>query len=138
MRTGTDKNWGSSCPQICTYQKSAAGNEAILRCQSGVYCCDKNRVSGNCCTDKGFISFSLADGNVVAAITAVDPNAPPSKPSQSPQPPQPSTSQQSSNFKVPPAAPSSSPPTSIQMSAPGTSGRTSPTPSTSVQTAVVI
>src|SRR5579871_1394906 len=76
-RTGTDKNWGSTCAQICTYGKTAAGNEAILRCQSGLYCCDKNRLAGDCCTDPGFITFSLADGQAVATILTINSNAPP-------------------------------------------------------------
>lgn len=39
--TCTDETWSSSeCPNFCTY--SEAGNEMILRCRDGSYCCDGN------------------------------------------------------------------------------------------------
>lgn len=41
-RTCTDRSWESEdCPNFCTY--SSGGNEAILLCSSGEYCCDGNR-----------------------------------------------------------------------------------------------
>ncbi|KAL2044675.1 hypothetical protein N7G274_002449 [Stereocaulon virgatum] len=58
--TCTDKTWqSSSCPQFCTYDKTAAGDEAILQCSSGSYCCDTNRPTPGCC-DTTTSRFSLA------------------------------------------------------------------------------
>ena len=40
-RTCTDQTWQSAeCPDFCTY--SEAGNEAILQCDDGRFCCDGN------------------------------------------------------------------------------------------------
>jgi hypothetical protein len=137
-RTGTDKNWGPTCAQFCTYEKTAAGNEAILRCRSGVYCCDKNRAAGDCCTDPGFITFSLADGMVVTTIMTVGSDAPPSTLSPISQP---STVQQLSHTESSSTTPSSpttnAPPASTTSAAyispAGASGSTSITSSTIVQ-----
>ncbi|OQO02662.1 hypothetical protein B0A48_12191 [Cryoendolithus antarcticus] len=73
--TCTDKNWGSSCPDFCTYNGTAPGNEAILQCDDDTYCCDWNRVSGNCC-NKAATSFDLAQGTQIALISATAPRTP--------------------------------------------------------------
>ncbi|KAL1987143.1 hypothetical protein VTN96DRAFT_4749 [Rasamsonia emersonii] len=66
--TCTDQTWQSSaCPQICTYDNTAAGDEAILECSPGEYCCDTNRPDADnppkkgCC-DTGAQRFSLPSG----------------------------------------------------------------------------
>nr|OQO23542.1 hypothetical protein B0A51_10930 [Rachicladosporium sp. CCFEE 5018] len=73
--TCTDRNWGSSCPEFCTYNGTAPGNEAILQCDDNTYCCDWNRVSGNCC-NKAATSFDLAQGTQIALISATAPRTP--------------------------------------------------------------
>ncbi|KAL2054800.1 hypothetical protein ABVK25_005104 [Lepraria finkii] len=58
--TCTDQTWqSSSCPQICTYDLTAAGNEAVLQCESGSYCCDTNRPDPGCCVT-GTTRFQLS------------------------------------------------------------------------------
>ena len=55
---------------------TASGNEAILECSPGSYCCDANRPEIGCCqTSKDF--FPLPDGTVVASIGANGPEQPP-------------------------------------------------------------
>lgn len=80
--TCTDQTWqSSSCPQICTHgmfrpvlgrtemkltedvDLTANGNEAVLECTSGSYCCDSNRPElsgGTACCEAGAPKFSLA------------------------------------------------------------------------------
>ena len=80
--TCTDQTWqSSSCPQICTHgifqfilartemkltedvDLTANGNEAVLECTSGSYCCDSNRPElsgGTACCEAGLPRFSLA------------------------------------------------------------------------------
>ncbi|KAK3175931.1 hypothetical protein OEA41_007253 [Lepraria neglecta] len=43
----------------CIVDKTAAGDEAILQCSSGSYCCDTNRPTTGCC-DTSTSRFSLA------------------------------------------------------------------------------
>lgn len=47
---------------------TASGNEAILECSSGNYCCDANRPDIGCC-DTTNRYFTLPDGHVVASIS---------------------------------------------------------------------
>ncbi|KAL1970273.1 hypothetical protein VTN77DRAFT_5433 [Rasamsonia byssochlamydoides] len=69
--TCTDPTWQSSaCPQICTHDNTAAGDEAILECSPGQYCCDANRPDidnppqPGCCDTGGHL-FSLPSGTPV-------------------------------------------------------------------------
>ncbi|MCJ1394996.1 hypothetical protein MMC18_007877 [Xylographa bjoerkii] len=134
--TCTDRTWQSSnCPQICTHNGTAGGNEAVLECSSGSYCCDANRPDidnppqlGCCETSESF--FSLPDGNVISSIgnvpsvTPVGSNAPPPTSAPSSSPVSMTTSPPSSTPK-----PSSTPtPTTLT---PATSPTTSPTPKSS-------
>nr|OQO28060.1 hypothetical protein B0A51_08219 [Rachicladosporium sp. CCFEE 5018] len=73
--TCTDQFWGSSCPDFCFYNGTAGGNEAILQCDDNTYCCDWNRVSGNCC-NKAATSFDLAQGTQIALISTTGPRTP--------------------------------------------------------------
>ena len=55
----------------CVVDGTAAGNEAILLCDSSdetSWCCDANRVAYNCCTKSGATTFSLPFGTQVAMI----------------------------------------------------------------------
>lgn len=81
----TDQDWGSSCATFCIDDSkcrherilpsvhadvrvtdgSAGGNQAVLQCDDGRYCCDGNRVSFNCC-DNGSDRFDLPSNGSVA------------------------------------------------------------------------
>ncbi|KAF1986549.1 hypothetical protein K402DRAFT_463482 [Aulographum hederae CBS 113979] len=71
--TCADETWGPGCPNICTNNGSARGNEAILKCDDGRYCCDGNR-SFDCCADSTSEFFDLDDGTSFFSISSV--NAP--------------------------------------------------------------
>ncbi|ORY15703.1 hypothetical protein BCR34DRAFT_661889, partial [Clohesyomyces aquaticus] len=70
----TDKSWGSPhCPSnLCTYDKSAAGAEALTQCSShnNQWCCDANRVDVDCCNEKPEPRpfFDLAQGQAYMTI----------------------------------------------------------------------
>jgi len=69
--TCTDQTWQSSgCPQICTESNTASGNEAVLQCGDGSWCCDGDR-SFNCCTTANTEYFALPQGNSIAYISSV-------------------------------------------------------------------
>ncbi|KAK4548369.1 hypothetical protein LTR36_010240 [Oleoguttula mirabilis] len=69
--TCTDETWQSgSCPQICTQGNTATGDEAMLQCADGSWCCDGNR-SFNCCTTADTSFLSLPQGNFVASILSI-------------------------------------------------------------------
>ena len=85
---------------------TASGNEAILLCSSGNYCCDANRPTVGCC-DTGASQFPLPQGSIIASIGSV---APPSSPTTSSAPPPPSPSLAAPTTSSPPPPPSSSSP----------------------------
>ncbi|KAM0718478.1 hypothetical protein Q7P37_005548 [Cladosporium fusiforme] len=72
--TCTDQNWDDpKCPHMCTYDYTAAGNEAILLCNpddESSWCCDDNRASFNCCEKAGATTFSVSFGTQVAMISS--------------------------------------------------------------------
>ncbi|WPG99541.1 Hypothetical protein R9X50_00235800 [Acrodontium crateriforme] len=69
--TCTDQSWQSnSCSQICTQGDTASGNEAILQCTDGSWCCDGDR-SFNCCSTADTEYFSLPQGSQIAFISSV-------------------------------------------------------------------
>ncbi|EMC93618.1 hypothetical protein BAUCODRAFT_246983 [Baudoinia panamericana UAMH 10762] len=71
--TCTDQTWqASSCPGFCTQNNTAGGNEALLQCSDGSWCCDGNR-SFNCCdvANGDNASFSLPRGSQVAFISSI-------------------------------------------------------------------
>jgi hypothetical protein len=56
---------------LIVLDNTAPGNEAILHCSDGRYCCDGNR-SGNCCnSDDDTSFFDLPDGRAVATILSM-------------------------------------------------------------------
>ncbi|KAF2436879.1 hypothetical protein EJ08DRAFT_691191 [Tothia fuscella] len=101
--TCTDRAWSdSSCPAICTAGGTTKGNEAVLKCDDGRYCCDANR-SFDCCTSKNdHMFFELDDGKEVSFIDT-DGKANPVGPSPTSTP----QSSQSSVIKGPPPIASS-------------------------------
>ncbi|KAI6803382.1 hypothetical protein KC361_g766 [Hortaea werneckii] len=69
--TCTDQSWSNStCPGLCTQGNTASGNEAILQCADGSWCCDGNR-SFDCCEEADAIFFDLPDGTSIAYISSV-------------------------------------------------------------------
>ncbi|TKA67759.1 hypothetical protein B0A55_08431 [Friedmanniomyces simplex] len=69
--TCTDATWqSSSCPQLCTEGNTAPGDEALLQCSDGSWCCDGDR-SFNCCTTADTNYFLLPQGTSYASITSV-------------------------------------------------------------------
>lgn len=69
--TCTDQSWtDGSCPQICTHNNTATGNEAVLQCSDGSWCCDGDR-SWNCCDHDDTDFFPLPQGSQVAFISTV-------------------------------------------------------------------
>jgi hypothetical protein len=69
----TDKSWGDSCPQICNREESEIGNEAVLQCSDGTWCCDENhpeRLGGKSCCEAGdgSVFFNFGDPKVFASI----------------------------------------------------------------------
>ncbi|KAK1069497.1 hypothetical protein LTR74_004822 [Friedmanniomyces endolithicus] len=69
--TCTDATWQSSnCPQLCTEGNTAVGDEALLQCSDGSWCCDGDR-SFNCCTTANTNYFLLPQGTSYASITSV-------------------------------------------------------------------
>ncbi|KAI6799640.1 hypothetical protein KC332_g13909 [Hortaea werneckii] len=69
--TCTDQSWSNStCPGLCTQGDTASGNEAILQCADGSWCCDGNR-SFDCCEDADSLFFDLSDGTSIAYISSV-------------------------------------------------------------------
>ncbi|KAI7261463.1 hypothetical protein KC345_g9737, partial [Hortaea werneckii] len=69
--TCTDQSWSNStCPGLCTQGNTASGNEAILQCADGSWCCDGNR-SFDCCEDADSVFFDLSDGTSIAYISSV-------------------------------------------------------------------
>ena len=118
--TCTDQTWqSSSCPQICTHgmfrlllaqtemmltegvDLTASGNEAVLECTSGSYCCDSNRPElsgGTACCEASTSRFSLAalpllppynDGGSGGSIPSAASNSMPAPASSSSTPPPP-------------------------------------------------
>ncbi|KAM0797110.1 hypothetical protein BDR22DRAFT_491994 [Usnea florida] len=76
--TCTDQSWGPGCPNICTYNDTAKGNEAVLECTTDSYCCDTNRPElsgGTDCCDASPSRFSI-DGNSEVPITSDSPVEP--------------------------------------------------------------
>ena len=149
--TCTDQTWqSSSCPQICTHgifrlllartemkltrdvDLTAGGNEAVLECTSGSYCCDSNRPElsgGTACCEAGAPRFSLAalpllppynDGDGGGSVSSASPT-----PVSSTPPPSPTAAASSSSTPAPPTPPS---PTAAALSS---STPPSPTPSSS-------
>ncbi|RMY16460.1 hypothetical protein D0866_13669 [Hortaea werneckii] len=83
--TCTDQSWSNStCPGLCTQGNTASGNEAILQCVDGSWCCDGNRGSGSfdCCEEADAVFFDLPDGTSIAYISSV-PSASSATPSSS-------------------------------------------------------
>lgn len=69
--TCTDQSWqSSSCPNYCTNGGTAPGNEALLLCADGSWCCDGDR-SFNCCTTAGTDHFRLPQGSPISLILDV-------------------------------------------------------------------
>ncbi|TKA31432.1 hypothetical protein B0A50_02279 [Salinomyces thailandicus] len=69
--TCTDQGWSNStCPDLCTQGDTASGNEAILQCADGSWCCDGDR-SFDCCEQSDTEGFSLPKGSQVAFISSV-------------------------------------------------------------------
>ncbi|KAI5365956.1 hypothetical protein Slin14017_G035960 [Septoria linicola] len=79
--TCTDRDWGGDCPQYCTSNNTAAGNEAIVQCSDGSWCCDKNRdpQKPDCCSWDDKEVVDVPDGTTVTSITST-PKAPSSVP----------------------------------------------------------
>lgn len=70
--TCTDQTWqSSSCPQFCTDGNTDPGDQAVLQCADGSWCCDGDRTSFNCCTKAGTSFFSLPQGNTVTSISSL-------------------------------------------------------------------
>ncbi|KAI7533669.1 hypothetical protein KC331_g12945 [Hortaea werneckii] len=71
--TCTDQSWSNStCPGLCTQGNTASGNEAILQCVDGSWCCDGNR-SFDCCEEADAVFFDLPDGTSIAYISSLPP-----------------------------------------------------------------
>ncbi|KAI6843217.1 hypothetical protein KC340_g17186 [Hortaea werneckii] len=71
--TCTDQRWSNStCPGLCTQENTASGNEAILQCVDGSWCCDGNR-SFDCCEEADAVFFDLPDGTSIAYISSIPP-----------------------------------------------------------------
>ncbi|KAK3109690.1 hypothetical protein LTR53_016785 [Teratosphaeriaceae sp. CCFEE 6253] len=69
--TCTDRTWQAArCPQVCTQGNTAVGDEALLQCADGSWCCDGDR-SFNCCTTANTDFFLLDQGTSYASITSV-------------------------------------------------------------------
>ncbi|KIW07266.1 uncharacterized protein PV09_02121 [Verruconis gallopava] len=75
----TDKTWGGSCPSKCIRKVSQQGNEAILQCSNGQWCCDTNHpelasMPGRSCCDAGDNSayFDFGNGIVFAQINGTE------------------------------------------------------------------
>ncbi|KAK5699523.1 hypothetical protein LTR97_005651 [Elasticomyces elasticus] len=69
--TCTDETWqSSSCPQLCTQGNTASGDEALLQCSDGSWCCDGDR-SFDCCSTADTDFFQLPQGTSYASITSV-------------------------------------------------------------------
>ncbi|KAK4498872.1 hypothetical protein PRZ48_009382 [Zasmidium cellare] len=64
----TDQEWGEGCPGWCTSGTGRGGNEAVLQCSDGHWCCDGNR-SGNCCEEDDAEVIDVPDGKPVAFIS---------------------------------------------------------------------
>ena len=161
--TCTDQTWqSSSCPQICTHgifrlmlartemkltedvDLTANGNEAVLECTSGSYCCDSNRPElsgGTACCEAGAPRSSLAplplqspynDGGGGASVSSAAPTTQEIPALSS------TAAQRSSSSTLPPplppssstaAQPSSTPPSStIPSNIPTSTFQTSSTP----------
>lgn len=76
--TCTDQTWQSSgCPELCTDGNTDYGDQAVLQCQGGEWCCDHNRSSSNVCCDSTNSNdfFPLAEGTSVAFISTTGPAA---------------------------------------------------------------
>ncbi|KAK0943608.1 hypothetical protein LTR29_004779 [Friedmanniomyces endolithicus] len=118
--TCTDATWqSSSCPQLCTEGNTAVGDEALLQCSDGSWCCDGDR-SFNCCTTANINYFLLPQGTSYASITSVpsptpvaspvSSNAPPSTSLAIPTTPGGSSQQQSASSGSAPSTPTSATP----------------------------
>ncbi|KAF2217555.1 hypothetical protein CERZMDRAFT_80282 [Cercospora zeae-maydis SCOH1-5] len=75
--TCTDRSWGGDCPQYCTSNNTAAGNEAIMPCSDGSWCCDKNRdpTKPDCCDWDDKEEIDVPSFSTVTSITST-PRAP--------------------------------------------------------------
>ncbi|KAK6429998.1 hypothetical protein LTR95_013852 [Oleoguttula sp. CCFEE 5521] len=132
--TCTDQNWGSTCPDFCTYNGTAPGNEAILKCDDNTYCCDWNRVSGDCCK-KAATSFDLALGTQVALISNTTPRTPATSSAQTTSSESPSTASTTTS-----SDPASSTPTTgaSQTTAGATTTASSLSTASETSTAVIV
>ncbi|KAF2161870.1 hypothetical protein M409DRAFT_58651 [Zasmidium cellare ATCC 36951] len=64
----TDRAFGVGCPGFCTTGAGEAGNEAVLQCADGHWCCDGNR-SRDCCADGEAEVIEVPEGEVVAFVS---------------------------------------------------------------------
>ncbi|KAF7195152.1 hypothetical protein HII31_03358 [Pseudocercospora fuligena] len=70
--TCTDQSWESSdCPQYCTANNTAAGNEALKQCDDGSWCCDGDRIHMDCCTMDDPAVIDVPGWTTVTKITSV-------------------------------------------------------------------
>lgn len=97
--TCTDQTWqSSSCPGICTQDNTASGNEAILWCPNGNWCCDGNR-SFDCCAMDDMDFFALPRPTPIAFISSVQSPTPEAEKSVSNSPASTSGNQYSSSTR---------------------------------------
>ena len=74
--TCTDRTWQSgSCSQFCTQGNTAIGDEAVLQCDDGSWCCDGDR-SFDCCSTEDTSYFELPQGIQIAFISTVSSASP--------------------------------------------------------------
>ncbi|CAK1363249.1 unnamed protein product [Cercospora beticola] len=71
--TCTDRSWGGDCPQYCTSNNTAAGNEAIMWCPDGSWCCDKNRDPNKptCCDWDDKEEIDVPNFSTIASIASI-------------------------------------------------------------------
>ena len=165
--TCTDQTWqSSSCPQICTHgmfrlmlartemkltedvDLTADGNEAVLECTSGSYCCDSNRPElsgGTACCEASTDRFSLAALPLLPPYNSGDGggsggdgggSVSSATPTPSTPPPSSTATQTSSSSTLPPPPPSFPPSstTTQTSSTPPSSTPPSDTPTSTFQT----
>jgi hypothetical protein len=69
----TSNPWGDGCPRNCVRDVSKMGNEAVVQCLDGSWCCDTNHPEyspggKSCCDDDNKVTFDFGAGNVFAVI----------------------------------------------------------------------
>ncbi|KXS98573.1 hypothetical protein AC578_4285 [Pseudocercospora eumusae] len=70
--TCTDQTWESSdCPQYCTANNTAAGNEALKQCDDGSWCCNGDRVHMDCCNMDDAEVIDVPGWTTLTKITSV-------------------------------------------------------------------